>query len=156
MLRSRISIAMCSLLLLSPSFPVKPTENPGPQRAYRESVVWQIIFVRTRPGMFDRYLGALNQRFRLELDEAIRQGLLVDYKIITKWPADPDDWDVMIMEAYPDMAALDDFQAKWDAVDRKVFKSLGQRDEALINMNELRDTIGRIITREIQFAGETE
>lgn len=68
MLRSRISIAMCSLLLLSPSLPAKPTENPGPQRAYRESVVWQIIFVRTRPGMFDRYLGALNQRFRLELD----------------------------------------------------------------------------------------
>jgi hypothetical protein len=123
-------------------------------RVYDEGTVWMIIYVRTKPGMFGTYMENLNGRFRKELDVAIKKGFLLDYKIIKKWPANPDDWDVMIMEEYPNMASFDEFQKKWDEVDAEVFKTLGERDQAIVDLDSLRTILGRVITREQIFKTE--
>jgi hypothetical protein len=151
---TRIPLAPAVILLALLSS-ATPLSGQAPTRAYEDGVVWQLVFVRTKPGTFDHYMEALDRYFRLELEEAVRQGLLVDYKIITKWPASPDDWDVMIMEGYPNMAALDDFQAKWNAVDERVFATLRDRDEAIVDLGPLRTSLGRVIAREVLLSGGT-
>lgn len=141
------------LLMLFVEMPISVVAD---DRVYEEGTVWLIIFVRTKPGMFDRYMENLNGRFRKELDVAIEKGFLLDYKIMKKWPANPEDWDVMIMEAYPNMASFDEFQKKWDEVDAAVFKTLGERDQAIVDLESLRTILGRVITREQIFKPQKE
>lgn len=153
MITSRCFLLACILLLLLIQF---PSFAFGDDRVYDEGTVWLIIYVRTKPGMFDKYMENLNGRFRKELEVAIEKGFLLDYKIMKKWPSNPDDWDVMIMEAYPDMASFDEFQKKWDEVDAEVFKTLDERDQAIVDLGSLRTILGRVITREQIFKTRQE
>lgn len=141
-------LAIATLLLLATQLLVAAWP---PERSYEEGTVWQLIFIRTKPGMFDTYIENLNSNLRRELEVAVEKGFLVDYKIMQKWPAYPGDWDILIMEGYPNMAALDNFLEKWDEVDRAVFEALGERDEIILDLNSVRTMVGRVISRELAF-----
>jgi hypothetical protein len=42
---------------------------------------------------------------------------LVDYKVLTKWSSNPDDWNIMVIEMFPNMASYDTFWEDWAAID---------------------------------------
>ncbi len=146
-------VLVIMVLLLLTQFTISAlSEN----RVYKEGKVWLVIYVRTKPGMFDKYMENLNGRFRKELEIAIKKGFLLEYKIIKKLPASPEDWDVMIMEAYPNMASFDEFQKKWDEVDVAVFETLDDRDQAIVDLEALRTILGREIAREQVFKSDKD
>ena len=59
--------------------PASTTQSTAP---YTEGAVWQITMVKTKPGMSDDYLKALAKIFKSTNDEAKRQGIITDYKIL--------------------------------------------------------------------------
>jgi len=116
---------------------------------YTEGAVWQITMVKTKPGMSDDYLKALAKIFKSTNDEAKRQGVITDYKILAGDAATQQDYDILLMVEYPNMAALDGLRDKMDPIGTKMVGSEDQRRQLAVKRLEIRDIMGDKTMREI-------
>ena len=84
---------------------------------YEEGPVWQIMTFRTAPGKTEISLKNIATVWEHQLKLAVKKGVLIDYKVLTKWSASPDDWNIMVIEIFPNMASYDTFWEDWAAID---------------------------------------
>jgi hypothetical protein len=116
---------------------------------YTEGPVWQITMVKTKRGMSDEYLKGIAKTFKGSLDEAKKQNLILDYKILIGDAATPQDFDILLMVESQNMAALDNAREKFDPIDRKVSgEPAAQRANATKRL-EIREIMGDKLMREI-------
>lgn len=133
-------------LLIIFSFTVESFSQELP---YTEGTVWDVTFVRTKSNMGLNYLRDLNQNWKQVLDEAKKEGLILSYRIFSASPATKDDWDLMLMTEYKNMASLDGLDIKFFKVATKVFGSEEQMDKKDIERDKFRDILGSKTAREI-------
>ena len=116
---------------------------------YTEGPVWRITVVKTKPGMGDDYLKTLAEIFKATNEEAKKQGIIMDYKVLVGDASSPHDFDILLMEEYKNMAAFDGLRDKFDPIYKKL---LGREDvlrQGAIKRMEIREIIGAKIMREI-------
>ena len=116
---------------------------------YTEGGVWQITMVKTKPGMSDDYLKALAKIFKSTNDEAKRQGIITDYKILVGDAATQQDYDILLMIEYPNMAALDGLREKTDPIGAKMVGTEDQQRQLAVKRLEIREIMGDKTMREI-------
>ena len=116
---------------------------------YTEGGVWQITMVKTKAGMSDDYLKALAKIFKSTNDEAKKQGIITDYKILAGDAATQQDYDILLMVEYPNMAALDGLRDKMDPVSAKLIGTEDQQRQLAVKRLEIRDIMGDKTMREI-------
>ena len=122
------------------------TQSTAP---YTEGGVWQITMVKTKPGMSDDYLKALAKIFKSTNDEAKRQGIITDYKILAGDAATQQDYDILLMVEYPNMAALDGLRDKFDPISAKLVGTEDQQRQLAVKRLEIREIMGDKTMREI-------
>jgi hypothetical protein len=130
------------------------TAFTGPCRAqsdapYTEGPVWTVTMVRAKAGMTDEYLKGLAKTFTNAMDEAKKQNIIMDYKILLGPAATPQDFDVLIMVELKNMAALDGFRAKTDPIARKIQGTPDQQLATQTKRLEIREIIGTKDMREV-------
>ena len=125
------------------------TQSTAQELPYKTGTVWEVTFVRTKPGMTNDYLRNLAANWRNENEEAKKQGLLLSYKILSGSAANKDDWDLMLMVEYKNMAALDGVDEKFEAIGAKIVGSQEQQKAGYIKRSEIREIFGSKIVREI-------
>jgi|SRR5437868_1848 len=117
----------------------KAAVNPAPTgqstAPYTEGGVWQITMVKTKPGTSD--------------DEAKRQGIITDYKILAGDAATQQDYDILLMIEYPNMAAMDGLRDKTDPIATKMVGTDDQQRQMAVKRLEIRDIMGDKLMREI-------
>jgi hypothetical protein len=74
---------------------------------------------------------------------------VLQHHVITKWPASPEDWDVLIIEIFPNMASYDTFWKDWAEVDAEIVADRAQEQEGTTRINVVRTMLGVQIGREI-------
>jgi hypothetical protein len=116
---------------------------------YTEGGVWQITMVKTKTGMEDDYLKALATIFKSTNDEAKKQGIIKDYKILIGDAATQQDYDILLMIEYPNMAALDGLREKTDPIGAKLVGSEDQQRQLAVKRLEIREIMGGKTMREI-------
>src|SRR4029077_12949023 len=116
---------------------------------YTEGPVWAITMVKTKAGMSDDYLKMLAKIYKNESEEAKKQGFLLDYKILLGDTATPQDFDILLMQEFANMAALDGLGEKFDPIDRKMSRSLEAEAQGAIKRMEGREIMGNKLMREI-------
>jgi hypothetical protein len=116
---------------------------------YTEGPVWQITMVKTKPGMDDEYLKGIAKTFKGSLDEAKKQNLILDYKILIGEAATPQDFDILLMVESPNMAALDNAREKLDPIARQVSGSPDAQRATAVKRLEIREIMGSKLLREI-------
>ena len=116
---------------------------------YTEGAVWQITMVKTKPGMGDDYLKALAKIFKSTNDEAKKQGIITDYKILIGDAATQQDYDMLLMIQYPNMAALDGLRDKTDPIGAKMIGNDDQQRQLAVKRVEIREIMGDQTMREI-------
>ena len=84
---------------------------------YEEGPVWQIMTFRTPPGKTELHLRNIATAWEHQLKLAVEKEVLLDYKVLTKWSSSPDDWNIMVIEIFPNMASYDTFWEDWAAID---------------------------------------
>ena len=84
---------------------------------YDEGPVWQMMTFRTAPGKTELHLKNIATVWEHQLKLAVEKGVLEDYKVLTKWSSHPDDWNIMVIEIFPNMASYDTFWQDWAAID---------------------------------------
>ena len=128
---------------------VNPTAATQSTAPYTEGAVWDITMVKTKPGMSDDYLKALAKIFKSTNDEAKKQGIITDYKILIGEAAGQQDYDILLMVEYPNMAALDGLRDKTDPINAKMIGGEDQQRQLAVKRLEIRDIMGDKTMREI-------
>lgn len=116
---------------------------------YTEGPVWAITMVKTKPGMTDDYLKGLAKSFKGTLDEAKKQNLILDYKILIGDAANPQDFDILLMVESKDMASFDNSREKFDPIANKVSGSLDQQRATAVKRMDIREIMGDKLMREV-------
>ena len=116
---------------------------------YTEGPVWGITMVKTKPGMSDDYLKVLAKIFKATNDEMKKQGLIMDYKILIGNDANPQDFDVLLMVEFKNMAAFDGLREKADPISDKILGSEQLQREGAAKRMEIREIMGNKLMREV-------
>ena len=116
---------------------------------YTEGPVWEITMVKAKYGMGDEYLKGLAKTFKGTLDEAKKQNLILDYKILLGDAATPHDFDILLMVESKNMAAFDNAREKFDPIARKIEGSPDQQRATATKRLEIREIMGNKLMREI-------
>jgi hypothetical protein len=116
---------------------------------YTEGPVWTITMVKAKAGMSDQYLKELAKTLKGGLDEAKKQDLIMDYKILLGNAATPQDFDILLMVESKNMAALDNGREKFDPIARKTAGTPDQQLAIQTKRLDIREIIGSKLMREI-------
>src|SRR5207302_6745415 len=116
---------------------------------YTEGPVWNITMVKAKYGMGDEYLKGLAKTFKGSLDEAKKQNLILDYKILLGDAATPQDFDILLMVESKNMAALDNAREKFDPIARKTVGTTDQQQAMAVKRLDIREIMGSKLMREI-------
>src|SRR5213594_4131994 len=116
---------------------------------YTEGPVWNVTMVKTKTGMTDEYLKGLAKTLKASLEEAKKQNLVVDYKILLGNAATPQDFDILVMVESKNMAAQDNAREKFDPIARKVVGTIEEQEKTATQRLEVREIMGAKLMREI-------
>src|ERR1700738_4169430 len=129
---------LISILSLTTTIAFTGTCRAQSDAPYTEGPVWQITMVKTKYGMTDDYLKGLAKTFKGTLEEAKKQGLIMDYKILIGDSASPHDFDILLMTESKNMASLDNGREKFDPIARKIEGSIDQQRATAVKRLEIR------------------
>ena len=141
-----MSILFAAALLLSLSLPAQSVAQGLP---YTEGSVWSIGFVKTVPGMTNDYYKNLADNWMKMNEAAKKEGLVLSYKVLYGPAANTEDWDIMLMIEYKNMAAMDGMAEKMEALSGKLLGSQDTRRTGAVKRNEIREIVGGKLVREI-------
>jgi hypothetical protein len=116
---------------------------------YTEGPVWQLTMVKAKYGMGDDYLKGLAKTFKGTLEEAKKQDLILDYKILVGDSANAQDFNILLMVASKNMAAFDNAREKFDPIAKKVEGTIDQQRATAVKRMEIREIIGDKLMREV-------
>ena len=142
----RISFVVILLCLF-----VIPVQAQSSDRVYEQGSVWTISYVETKPGHFDDYLTNLSNVWKKYLDENVKNGKVLSYKILSvNSPRDAEP-DLILLVEQKDWAVFDTPDEYWDGVAKKVQGSLDKAKQANIKREELRTLRGSQTAVELIF-----
>ena len=105
--------------------------------------------IKTKTGLSDDYFRQISQSVKPVYEEEKKQKLILDYKILDGDATSPQDYNILIMVQYPNMAALDGLRDKTDPIIEKVMGSEDQRRATAVKRLDIREILGVKTMREI-------
>ena len=144
--KTTISYLMVAFLIVTSSSFVKAQSDD-----YKEGSVWTITMVRTKPGMSNEYLKSIKSTLKLINDEAVKQGLILSYKVMQGPSANQDDWNIMLMEEFKNLAATEGHDDQWKAIKEKVLGGADAEKKLMQSRLDIREILGDKMMREVIF-----
>ena len=121
---------------------VIPIKAQSEDRAYERGSVWFITYVETKPGHFDDYLSDLSNIWKNFMDEQIRLGDVLSYKILSVSAVRDNEPDLILLVEYKNWAVFDKPYEYGDKLVEKIMGSLDKSNQANIKREELRELRG--------------
>ena len=140
-----VTLAACAALAVVGAVLVR-AQSDAP---YTEGPVWGITMVKTKPGMSDDHLKTLAKIYKSTNDEMKKQGLIMDYKVLLGNDANPQDFDILLMVEYKNMAAFDGLREKADPIADKILGNEDAQRQGAIKRMEIREIMGNKLMREV-------
>ena len=119
------------------------------KRPYRDGTVWNVSFIRMKPGMDTAYLNYIASDWKRNQEAAKKEGLIVSYKILSTEAHSPDDWNLILMTETKDLATLEANQDKADALTQKMVGDDQKQMQGYKDRSEIREIMGIRQAREI-------
>ncbi len=119
-------------------------------RSYKDGSVWAMSFIRVFPGQDETYLNSLKSSWIAVHDEAVKQGLILSYRILEGNASTPEDWNLILMVEYKNLASLEGNDEKWDAIQNKI-SSADDRKKLMDSRVSVRSMYGNRLMREIVY-----
>lgn len=118
-------------------------------RPYRNGTVWNIAFIRIKPGMDTAYMNYLAGMWKTEQEALKKEGLIISYKVISVEGHTPAEFNLMLMTEYKDLATMEAGQDKADALGQKVIGTDQQQMQGYKDRSEIREIVGDRLGREV-------
>jgi len=118
-------------------------------RPYRNGSVWDVAFIRVKPGMNNAYLSYLAGDWKREQEALKSAGIILSYKVLQTEPHNPGDFTLMLMTEYKDLATMEANESKADALAQKVIGDDQKQMQGYRERLEIREVLGSRLAREI-------
>jgi hypothetical protein len=119
------------------------------KRPYRNGSVWNVSMIRIKPGMDTAYLNYIATDWKRNQEAAKKEGLLVSYRVLQTEAHNPNDWNLLLMTEFKDLASLEANQDKADALAQKVVGDDQKQMQGYKDRSEIREVMGDRLAREI-------
>ena len=141
----KIQLAVIAAFALSVAAPCF-AQSDAP---YTEGPVWLITMVQTKAGMSDEYLKMLAKIYKSTNEEAKKQNIIMDYKILVGDASNPQDYDILLMQEVSNMATLDGLRERLDPIEKKINGSVDAQRQGAVKRMEVREIMGNKLMREV-------
>lgn len=118
-------------------------------RPYRNGTVWDIAYIRMKPGMETAYLNYLAGPWKANQEAAKKEGLILSYRVIGVEGHGPNEWNLMLMTEYKDLATMEGNEDKGDALAQKMIGNDEKQMQGYKDRSEIREVMGNRLGREI-------
>lgn len=118
-------------------------------RPFHNGSVWNIAFIRMKPGMETAYLNYLAGQWKANQEASKKEGIILSYKVLTVEGHTPGEWNVMLMTEYKNLAAMEASEDKADALAQKVVGDDEKQRQGYRERLEIREVMGDRLAREI-------
>jgi hypothetical protein len=149
-MKSALKCLVVSLLLAASA-----TATLAAPKGWKDTTVWNVSMITVEPGQDDAYLESLRGFYTTVMEEAIKQKLILSYKILVGSHANPNDFNLIIMTEGPNWASLDGASDRFDAITAKLAGSAEKADEAqkkaMAERVKLRTIHGSKLMQQIEF-----
>jgi len=148
-MKLRVVILITAFCVIA-GYSVAQSSSAGSSRApYTEGAVWDITMVKTKPGLDDDYLKSIAQTFKGVMEEQKKQGIIMDYKVLLGDSADRNDFNILLMIEYKNMAAFDGLRERTDPIMSKVMGSEDAQRQLAVKRLDVREILGNKTMREV-------
>lgn len=118
-------------------------------RPYRNGSVWNVAFIRIKPGMDSAYLNYLATEWKRSQEAAKKEGLILSYKVLTTESHGGGDFNVLLMTEYKDLATIEANEAKADTLAQQVVGNDAKQMQGYKERLEIREVLQDRLAREI-------
>src|SRR5262245_51805606 len=118
-------------------------------RPYRNGSVWNIAFIRIKPGMDTAYLNYVAGQWKAEQEAQKKDGNILSYKVLSVEAHTPGEWNLMLMTEYKDLASMEASEDKAEAVAQRVVGNDEKQRQGYRERAEIREVLGERLAREI-------
>jgi hypothetical protein len=143
MTRSRLIVSAVAALLVATSVCALV------DRPYHDGSVWDIQFIRMKPGMGEAYMQYLANDWKKMQESLKKEGMILSYKVIGTEAHSPTDWNLMLMTEYKDMATMEANQQKEEDLAQRVIGDDQKQQQGYEDRSKIREIIADRLAREI-------
>ena len=118
-------------------------------RPYRNGSVWNVSFIRIKPGMDTAYMNYIAGQWKSEQEAQKKDGNILSYKVLSVEAHTPGEWNLMLMTEYKSLAAMETNEDKAEAVAQKVVGNDEKQMQGYKDRLEIREVMGNRLAREI-------
>ena len=140
-----IAVSSFALVLLIAAISVYAQVN----RPYHNGTVWNIAFIRIKPGMDTAYLNYLAGSWKAEQEAQKKDGNIVSYKVLSVEGHTAGEFNLMLMTEYKNLATMEANEDKAEAVAQKVVGNDQVQMQGYKERLEIREVMGDRLAREI-------
>ena len=145
MKNKRIVAGLFAMILLVAAVSVFAQIN----RPYHNAGVWDIGFIRIKPGMDSAYMNYVAGEWKAEQEAQKKAGNVVSYKVLSVEGHTPGEFNLMLMTEYKNLASLEANEDKAEAVTQKVVGNDEKQMQGYKDRLEIREVMGNRLAREI-------
>lgn len=120
-------------------------------KPYHSGPVWNIGFIRVKAGMDDRYKGYLAEGWKREQEALKKAGYILDYKAIQTETHGSEDFNVILMTEFKDLASMEANEEKAQALAEQMFGGAPKIESGYQERSSYREVVGGRLGREIIF-----
>ena len=118
-------------------------------RPYHSGSVWNIAFIRIKPGMDSAYLNYVAGQWKAEQEAQKKDGNILSYRVLSAEAHTAGEWNLMLMTEYKSLAAMEANEDKADAVAQRVVGNDEKQMQGYRERAEIREVMGARLAREI-------
>ena len=118
-------------------------------RPYRNGSVWNVAFIRMKPGMDAAYLKYIATDWKKQQDASKKEGIILSYKVLTTEAHGSGDFNIMLMTEYKDLATMEANEDKADNLAQTVTGNDEVQMEGYRKRLEIREVLQDRLAREI-------
>ena len=141
----RIAVGLFAVVLMVAAISVFAQVN----RPYRNGTVWSIGFIRMKPGMDTAYLNYVAGDWKREQEALKKDGQIISYKVLQTEAHGSNDWNLMLMTEYKDLATYEKNLEKADALLQTVIGNDEKQRQGYRERLEIREVLADRLAREI-------
>lgn len=119
------------------------------KRPYRNGTVWSVGFIRMKPGMETAYLNYIAGDWKREQEALKKDGQIISYKILQTEAHGSNDWNLMLLSEYKDLASYEANLEKTDALLQTVIGNDEKQRQGYRERLEIREVLADRLAREI-------
>ena len=118
-------------------------------RPFRNGSVWQVSFIKMKPGMETAYLNYIATDWKKAQESAKKEGLILSYRVLATEGHNSNDWNLLLMTEHKDLATMEANEEKTDALTQRVVGNDQKQMQGYKERLEIREVMGTRLAREI-------